>query len=665
MSGSAELNRLLAGEIARRLEVFASDMSTPEDIRSALHALKGSAAMAGHGDLSLVINQFAVRFRERGRQVLAELGLMLQSACDRLNRDLSPFETSWPEPPPHLAEASVDVQYRSDYRQALADRLLELESSAEDTTDAKSRLERAKLTVHALKGAAAAVGDDVTAWYCHGLETKLRAAQASTLDTEATLAELTGHRALLALLHDDQARALEALRASAEVRWPEKPVPLSQRTESALTTAVLDLAPDVAATLKIPGTTLDTFSDRLEELVVIEDEIYRLADFTRKLSDKLRQSQTELRLAENQLEAVEQRGAALYALGHLESAAQALRTSAVNVDRGAALLRRSADGLHANLSELRAEVHALRRVRMHRIFERVEKAILRLAAAEGKRVRVQTSGDDVALDKRITERLLDPLMQLGRNAVAHGIETPEARIAAGKAPEGNVLLHAERIGEWLRIRVEDDGHGADVARIRELALARGAVTPDVAERAHENDLLALLFLPGLTTRERADLVAGRGLGLDLAQDAVRRLGGAIQLRSRRAGGLVATLEVPAEYTLLEVLWLQEMGHEFALPVSYTGRVELCGPETIRLGTCLGLDPPHKAALSVELKVHGVEPIWLGVDGFGALEEASLRSIPKLVTDIGPYTGAILKRDGSLRLALDAPLVAARAWALRP
>jgi two-component system chemotaxis sensor kinase CheA len=255
------------------------------------------------------------------------------------------------------------------------------------------------------------------------------------------------------------------------------------------------------------------------------------------------------------------------------------------------------------------------------------------------------------------------LLQLARNAVAHGIASPEQRMQAGKPPAGTLLLEAQRIGDWLRFIVQDDGRGVDLAKIRELAFT-GASSGRGGETAQEDEVLSLLFAPGLTTQPGADLLAGRGVGLDLARDAVRRLGGAIRLTNRPGGGLTATVEVPSERGVLDVVWVSAAEHEFALPVSFTGKLQrlpLKGPAA-SLGTCLGLRTNKPPSLALELAIHGVQTISIGIEALGRVEETHIRPIPRLVAVTGPYAGAILRGDGSLRLVLDAALLAAGAWA---
>ncbi|HTA92659.1 MAG TPA: ATP-binding protein [Polyangiaceae bacterium] len=669
-SSSAELSRLLAGEIARRV-LLLSDPNAPEiEVRAALHSLKGSAAMAGHPELALVIGQHSHRVREQRPDARAETLQLLAFVLERLRRNLPPFASVWPEPPPFLAASVLDTKYRAEYYTAMRDRLGELDVVLASTDDALGGLERAQRGVHAMKGAAAALGDDVTAWYCHGLETTLRAVPRQAERAVDALVELARHRALFTLLFEDQARGLETLRALAQRRVAEPPAQARPRRRSRPPSRPPsgEFEPDAEASVKVPVHTLDALSERLEHVALVYDELLRTSETARQLANRLRDIGASLSEARRQVAAPQPNPHMTGALARIEVAGQKLRTSAANADRGADLFRRNAEFLHARTSEMRTELSSLRRTSLRWLFERVTRAIARDADSEGKRVEVEMIGRDVPIDRRLAERLLDTVLQLARNSVVHGIEAPEQRAFLGKPELGKVTLSAEQIGEWLRITVADDGRGADVQRIRELAIAAGAVSEEAAARAKEDDLLALLFLPGLTTHERADLLAGRGLGLDLVQDTIRRLGGTIRLRSRAGGGLTATFEVPNDHTVVEVLWLEELGQRFALPVSFTGRVERVSPNQpapVRLARCLGQASSRAAPLSLELTVYGIAPIHIGLDAVGDIEQVGLRALPDLIAERGPYGGAILQTDGSLYLALDAPLVAARAWTLRP
>lgn len=666
MSDSAhELGRLLASEITRRLSLFDGPRPPAVEVRAALHSLKGSAGMAGHTELALVIAQCAQRMQAELPSALSETRALLEHVLARLTRELPPFASVWPEPPPFLGPSRIDVKYHAQYYAAIRERLGELDSVLASTDDALLGLERAQRAVHAMKGAAAALGDDVTAWYCHGLEAALRGVPREATRAVDALVDLARHRALFTLLLEDQARGLETLRAlaarstlSSAPAAPDRP-----RTPSRPPSGAFQLVSETS--LKVPVSTLDGFSERLERIDLVHDELLRTGDLARHLSARLRDTSAGLGDVRRALTGTT---VDAHALAQIELASAQLLTSAANAERGAGVFRRNAEFLRARTGEMRSELGALRRASLHSLFESVRRATLRDADHEGKSVAVEIVGPDVPIDRRISERLFDTVLQLAKNSLVHGLEGPTERVAAGKAAVGRVTLSAEQIGEWLRITVTDDGRGADVARIRDLAVAAGAVTRAAADRAAEDDLLALLFLPGLTTHRRADLLAGRGLGLDLVQDTIRRLGGTIRLRSRAGGGLTASFEMPSDQTVVEVLWLEELGQTFALPVGFIGRVEASDPgqaPPVRLGRCLGQKCQQSAAVSLELTVYGVTPIRVGLDGVGEIEQVALRALPDMIAERGPYGGAVLRSDGTLCLALDAPLVAARAWTLRP
>ena len=667
-----ELGRLLAGEIARRLRGF-DDPDTPEiEVRAALHALKGSAAMAGHTELALVIAQLGQRVQAQRGGAITEARSALAHALDRLNRGLPPFASVWPEPPPFLGASAIDSKYRAEYYGAIRERLAELDGVLASTDDALDGLERAQRGVHAMKGSAAAMGDDVTAWYCHGLEAALRSVPREATAAALALVDLARHRALFTLLLDDPIRGLDTLRALAQRRSitppPPPSVPGRTRSRPPSRPPSGEFEANAALYLNVPVQTLNAFSERLERIDLIHDELLRTSDLGRKLGARLRETSSGLNDARRQLAVTGKPNPS--ALERVESASAWLRTSAANAERGASTLRRSAEFLRARTFEMRGELTGLRRTSLHALFERVKRVTLRDADNEGKRVLIEITGRDVLVDQRVAERLHDSVLQLARNSLVHGIETPAQRALAGKSEQGRVTLAAEQIGEWLRVTVTDDGRGADVERIRQMAVAAGAVTAQAAQRAREDDLLALLFLPGFTTHRSADLLAGRGLGLDLVQDTVRRLGGAIRLRSRADGGLIASFEMPSDHTVVDVLWLEELGQRFALPVSFTGRIERSEPGTaqpppVRLGRCLDQACPAYAPIALELTVYGITPIRIGLDAVGEIEQVHLRPLPDLLAERGPYGGAVLRSDGSLHLALDAPLIAARAWTLRP
>jgi len=653
---------LLLEEIERHAGVFTAREPEPSQLRAVLHALRGSAALAGQHDLSLVLAQLGARLRQGDRAAAPAVRQLLDGVRARLKAGLSALATAWPEPPPGLSPSRVDDRYRAEYLSAMRERLVELEEAANSAMASEEILKRAYRTVHAMKGAATSVGDDTTAWYCHGVEARLKAANALE---GSWLEELAEQRMLIGLFVEDPEQALSTLRVRASGAPAVDPeAPPATKSVRPSRPPLEDEGNPEDLSLPVRGSTLDRFLERLELMDLVHEELTGAADVARQMAQHMRDMRESLLSALRQIGPARPWGAPASALQRVETTARSLGVSAGNAERGAQLFRRNAELVRARSREMRTDLSSLRRTSVGWLFARVANAAERLAAGQGRLVEVKLVGSEIPIDRRVAERLLDPVLQLARNAVAHGIAAPDERVQAGKPAAGTLLLEAQRIGDWLRIIVEDDGRGVDVEKIRELAFPAGASAARASEGAQDDELLSLLFVPGLTTQPGADLLAGRGVGLDLARDALRRLGGAIRLGNRAGGGLTATLEVPSERGVLDVVWVTAAEQEFALPVSFTGqlqRLPVDGPAA-SLASCLGLRTDRAPALALELSIHGVQRISIGIENVGKVEETHIRPIPRLVAVTGPYAGAVLRSDGSLRLVLDAAVLAAGAWA---
>lgn len=177
------------------------------------------------------------------------------------------------------------------------------------------------------------------------------------------------------------------------------------------------------------------------------------------------------------------------------------------------------------------------------LFDRVSRGLVYVLANTDRLASITIRGNQFGIETSAMEALELALLQLVRNAVAHGIEPPDERRRVGKNPTGQITLHAERRGDVLRLQVQDDGHGIDVDDLRRLLSESGLLSTAAAASYTLEELLPFLFVPGLSTRSEADLLGGRGLGLDIAREAVVGIGGTIRLESRPGLGLTATVEL--------------------------------------------------------------------------------------------------------------------------
>lgn len=678
MISSSDLDALLAQEICRRLGTTADPEPSVDALRSVLHVLKGSASMAGHNDLSLVVTQLGQRVRLGEEGIVEAATRLLRRVAERLEQGLPPFDTTWPEPPPILSPSVVSADQRGDYLNAMQDRLRELDSIISIGFGDEAQLANACRNIHSMKAIAAAVGDDTTAWYCHHLEARLRRPGDTKAGSAEIFVELSNHRATLLRLLESPDDAFEMLHSLVPGRRPRRTTPppfkrseppAGRSTLGALTSRSSTLPPadeadaDADATIRIPTATLEQFFDQVERLDIVSDQLSGTSGEARRVARALRDLRQEFCEVQRTLGPPRPWGSSARTLDRFAKAVDLLSNLAGTADGVEQGCRRGAESIRSEWHATRRQLGRLRRTTLARIFSRCERAIYRYAEAEGKRVHVETLGGDWSVERSLAERLMEPLLQIAKNAVSHGIELPHRRQALGKPAEGQLRLLAERQGEWLRLIVEDDGCGVDLERVRVRAVEQGVLAEAEAAGLGENELLNLLFVPGLSTRANAGIMAGRGVGLDLAQDIVRRLGGGIRFSVREHGGVRVTMELPQELGLIDVVWLDVAGLRLAVPVTFTGSLYANGADShaIPLAGCLGLEVTERPPLVLDLVIPGLRPLGISIDGLGAFEEVSVRPLPPLLANVGPYAGAVLEGDGQLCLVLDAPLVAARAW----
>ncbi|MGA2469438.1 MAG: chemotaxis protein CheA [Solirubrobacteraceae bacterium] len=213
---------------------------------------------------------------------------------------------------------------------------------------------------------------------------------------------------------------------------------------------------------------------------------------------------------------------------------------------------------------LRAMVMKVRMIEVEAVFSRLPRLVRDLAAKLGKDVELRISGADTELDRTVVDALGDPLVHLVRNALDHGLETPQERVAAGKPATGLLEVSARHGGGRVVITVRDDGRGIDVAAVAARARRRGLVsTGDELSSAQAIDLL---FTAGFSTADRMTDISGRGVGMDAARDAVRALGGDVLLQSEPGAGMVAEIRLPLTLAITSALIVEVSGLPFAIPL---------------------------------------------------------------------------------------------------
>jgi chemotaxis protein histidine kinase CheA len=664
-----ELRRLLVQELERHLLTLETQPHDPAHTQRAVHALKGSAGLAGELEFAAALERLHRRMTESDDTVPEQAAALVRSAIERLARGESALATRWPAPPDDLVAYPLDPLVRAQYAAEVSDRLARIDEALTGTRDPIEAVRSIYRHVHSMKGAASAAGDEPMTWFCHGLEDRLEEATSDDA-ARATMQTIAQWRAILGGLLDEPEFALATLRASFRP---------SQRPRSTMPSfgslRPLDSDPprspdSTTATIRVAAAKIDRLLERFDGIDVVREGIASRAERSREIAVAMRDLRLSLIEALRLIGPPRPWGAPAAALRRIEQVMGALGTFGDELDATSVSLRATEHALRDDVTVAKKQLLAIRKTTVGRIFARLTTAIESEARRIGRSVIVRTKGADETIDQRVADRLVEPCLQLVRNAVAHGIEPPEVRASLRKAASGTISLGARKLGDRLSITIEDDGAGVDVTSVRARAVEAGLVMPAIADSADDDTLLSLLFVPGFSTRESSDLLAGRGIGLDIARSVTQRMGGAIRLSSRAGEGFSAHIDVPIESGLVTVLWVMAGGDEFALPAANARRVRKNeGADATRvphLLACFDVAASARAAYAVDLDLQGEDepqaPVAIGVDAVKATEELLVRRLGPLVAGLGPFAGAIVRGDGSLRFAIDPWAVAPRARA---
>ena len=334
-------------------------------------------------------------------------------------------------------------------------------------------------------------------------------------------------------------------------------------------------------------------------------------------------------------------------------------------------LDRAVTALDATTSRLQSAVMMARMQPVGRVFARFPKLARDVARQLHKQVDLEVIGADTELDRNLVEALSDPLVHLVRNAIDHGIESPEQRRLAGKSERGRVRLSAQQEGDHVAIEVRDDGAGIDADRIRDSAIGKGLVEADAAARMSPEECLQLLFLPGFSTRSEVSDLSGRGVGMDVVQSRIRELSGLVQIQSEPGTGSRFIIRVPLTLAILPTLLVEIAGDVYALPLVRVVEVLPYAPAgapmtidgqpvldlrqqplpLLDLRRWLGLAEGDGEHTAVVLQA-GEQRFCLVVDRVRGREEVVIKALPRSLRGLDGYAGASLIGDGRMALILD-------------
>ena len=326
-------------------------------------------------------------------------------------------------------------------------------------------------------------------------------------------------------------------------------------------------------------------------------------------------------------------------------------------------------------ADLQTAVMKTRMQPIKKVFGRFPRLVRDLARQLKKEISLELVGEETDLDKNLVEALADPLVHLVRNAVDHGCETPEERAAAGKPSCGRVILSAEQEGDHILLSISDDGKGMDANFLRSLAVKKGLMDKDAADRLSESDCYNLIFAPGFSTKTEISDVSGRGVGMDVVKTKIAQLNGSLSIESVLGRGSKIVIKVPLTLAIMPTLMVMLGNQAFAFPLvnvneifhldlSRTNVVD--GQEVVivrdkalplfYLKRWLVASAAHEEQREghVVILSVGTQRIGFVVDQLVGQEEVVIKPLGKMLQGTPGMSGATITGDGRIALILDVP-----------
>lgn len=331
--------------------------------------------------------------------------------------------------------------------------------------------------------------------------------------------------------------------------------------------------------------------------------------------------------------------------------------------------------LHQHTRSLQDSVMSIRAQPVKSVFSRMPRLVRELSAQTGKKIRLDMSGEATEIDKTVIEQLNDPLTHMIRNAADHGVEEPDVRMAAGKPAEGTIHLAAQQRGGRIVIEISDDGQGVNRSKVRAKAVEKNLISADANLSDEEID--NLIFLPGFSTADEISNLSGRGVGMDVVRQNIKKLGGRVAIQSKPGEGSRMTMSLPLTLAVLDGMIIRVDRSKYVLPLATI--VESLRPQREDLRPIAGggqvlqirgqyidvislktvfCDPANRSAASGELivivEIDGGERVGLQVDEIVGQQQVVIKSLEENFDPIPGVAGATILGDGNVALILDVP-----------
>jgi two-component system chemotaxis sensor kinase CheA len=341
------------------------------------------------------------------------------------------------------------------------------------------------------------------------------------------------------------------------------------------------------------------------------------------------------------------------------------------------VLNRLSHQLNVITTELQTDIMTTRMQPVSAVFSKFERIVRDLARGQGKKVRLEMQGQETELDKTLLEYIKDPMTHLIRNAIDHGLESPESRVSKGKSEIGNLSIKTYHAGGQVIIEIRDDGNGVNVARVLDIAISKGIMTAEEAQTCPTQKAINLIFHPGFSTAEKVTNISGRGVGMDVVKSNIEKIGGQCDIQSVEGNGTTFKLKIPLTLAIIPALIVKGSDETFAIPQKNLIELVLLEEDGLseiekiheseffrlrgdlipifRISESLYLEPKIETdnrlnivVLQSELGMYG-----LIVDEILDTQEIVVKPLSHILKTGNVYAGATIMGDGTVALILDA------------
>ena len=336
-------------------------------------------------------------------------------------------------------------------------------------------------------------------------------------------------------------------------------------------------------------------------------------------------------------------------------------------------LKNSLQRLKTITGEIQKNVLKLRLIPVKEIFQKYPRIVAEYSKLFNKRINLTLKGEEIEIDKSILTHLNDILVHIVRNAIDHGIEPPDERKAAGKSETGNIIIQAGIENEYFRLIIADDGRGINPERIKEKVVNKGLMSQEEIEKLNENQIMQLIFLPGFSTKEKVSEISGRGVGLDVVKETVKKLNGRVEVFSEINKGTIFRIYLPISLNIIKTLTVDICRYNFSIPYSDILKTMIVNNNEIKktingliiifenrkielldLGVLLGYREkiPERANYDIIITKSGNNFQGFIIDELIDEQEIVVYQLPDFVSAIPGISGATILGNGNISVVLN-------------